>query len=167
MSSRSTFSGRTCVATTISLEHSQEYFLKLFIGQVGLHGYNNFNLICETDEGLLYSSTETFDGLMPYLQKYNNNGWINTDGLKFDKYIKRVYKKYLNDYPDRPAYLIYVSGKSRRGFKGENKIMGITDIDAIKKAGREFLAGMLAPEHFNELDSESRARVFRSLLGLR
>ena len=167
MSSRSTFNGRTCVATTISFNTPDEKILSLFTGQVGLHGYNTFNLMCDTDDGLLYSTADTFEGVMPYLQKYNNNGWINTGGLKFDKYIKRVYKKYLADYPDRPAYVIYVSGFSRRGFRGENKMFAVNDINSVKQAGKEFLCKMLQPEHFDELDEASRLKVFRSLLGLR
>ena len=160
MSNKSSFGGRTIVATTISLETSQENILKLFINQVALNGYNNFNLILDTKEGLYYSSTETFDELMPYLTKYNNNGWINTGGVKFDNYIKRVYKKYLADYPDRPAYLIYVSAKGI-GRKGENKIMGIMDIDAIKKAGRELSVSMLFED---DLDGKTRAKFLKTIL---
>ena len=159
MSSKSTFGGRTVVATTISLETSQEKISKLFIGQVALNGYNNFNLILDTKDGLYYSSTETFDGLMPYLEKYNKNGWINTDGVRFDKYIKRVYKKYLSDYPDRPAYLIYVSAKGI-GFKGENKIMAINDINAVIKEGKEFLVSLLD----KDVDNDTKMKVMRRLI---
>jgi hypothetical protein len=160
MSSKSTFGGHTVVATTITLDTSQEKIGNLFIGQVALNGYNNFNLILDTKDGLYYSSTETFDGLMPYLEKYNKNGWINTDGVRFDKYVKRVYKKYLVDYPDRPAYLIYVCAKGI-GFKGENKIMAINDIDAIKKAGKEFLVSLLSDK---DVDDETKMKVMRRLI---
>ena len=160
MSHKSSFGGRTVVATTISLNTRQEDIIKLFIGQVALNGYNKFNLILDTQEGLYYSSTDTFDGLMPLLEKYNNNGWINTGGVKFDRYIKRVYKKYLSDYPDRPAYLIYVSAKGR-GRKGENKIMEITDINIIREAGRELLVSMLDKD---DLDDDTKMTIMRRLI---
>ena len=157
---------RTVVASTVSMEHSASYIMKLFAGQVGLHFYNNFNLILENDDGLMYSSTETFEGLMPYLERYYKNGWINTDGVKFDKYIKRVFKKYITDFPDRPAYLIYVCGKKRRGYKGENKIVGIKNMKPIIDAGRDVLVSMLEPETFKDFNPDTQAQIFRSLLGL-
>jgi hypothetical protein len=163
MSRKSQLRGNTIVASTASLEHSQQYIIKLFATQVGLYSYNNFNLILEREEGLSYSSTATFDELIPYLQKYNNNGWINTSGLKFDKYVKRVFRKYITDYPDRPAYLIYVCAKGR-GFIGENKIMGIKDMKEIQTAGKTCVAGLV--EQMPEMDADSRIKVLRALLGL-
>jgi len=163
MSSKSQFGGRTVVASTVSLEHSQEHIIKLFTTQVGLYSYHNFNLILDREEGLSYSTTATFDELMPYLEKYNKNGWINTGGVRFDKYVKRVFKKYIADYPDRPAYLIYVCAKGR-GLKGENKIMGIRDMEEIKKAGRLSVAGLV--DKVPEMDAETQLKVFRALLGL-
>jgi len=65
MSSKSTFGGHTVVATTITLDTSQEKIGNLFIGQVALNGYNNFNLILDTKDGLYYSrNTTKTDGLI-------------------------------------------------------------------------------------------------------
>jgi len=41
------------------LDTSQEKIGNLFIGQVALNGYNNFNLILDTKDGLYYSRTDT------------------------------------------------------------------------------------------------------------
>ena len=67
----SKFYGNTTIASTYTPpETSQEMLLSLWTGQVTLHGHNTYNLILQTAEGLLYTTTETFDELIPYLKKY-------------------------------------------------------------------------------------------------
>lgn len=133
----------TIVATTItSRDVSEERLLSLWTGQVALHSYHNFNLILEKAEGLLYTTVETFDELIPYLQKYYNAGYINTGGRNIDKYIQRVLKNYaVKKYPGRPAYLLYVNGTSKFN-RGENKIMGVTveGLSIVKSKAKELKA---------------------------
>lgn len=123
----SRLNGNTRVASVgAPAETTPEMMMALWTGQIALHSYNNFNLILEKQEGLFYSSTETFDELIPYLTKYYKEGYLNTGGRSIEKYIQRVLKNYVvKDYPNRPAYLLYVNAKGKFN-RGENKIMGIT-----------------------------------------
>ena len=92
----------------------------------------------DTAEGLYYTTKETFDELIPYLQKYYKKGYLNTGGRNIDKYIQRVLKNYAEkEYPNRPAYLLYVNATSKFN-RGENKIMGITaeGLEMAKEASR-------------------------------
>lgn len=119
--------GNTRIASVgAPAETSPEKIMSLWTGQIALHSYNNFNLILEKPEGLFYSSTETFDEIIPYLIKYYDQGYLNTGGRSIEKYIQRVLKNYVvKDYPNRPAYILYVNAKGKFN-RGENKIMGIT-----------------------------------------
>jgi len=136
----SQFHGNTTIASTYTPpETSQEMLLSLWTGQVTLHGYNTYNLILQTAEGLLYTTTETFDELIPYLKKYYKKGYLNTGGRDITKYIQKVLKKYADkDYPNRPAYLLFVNGESKFN-RGENKIMGVTaeGLQMVKDKAKE------------------------------
>jgi len=125
--SKSSFSGNTTIASTYTPpETAPEMMMFLWSGQIALNGYSTYNLILQTEEGLFYSRVETFDELIPYLQKYYKKGYLNTEGRNIDKYIQRVLKNYtVKDYPNRPAYLLFVNATSKFN-RGENKIMGIS-----------------------------------------
>lgn len=137
--SKQTLNGNTtCCATFAPPDTTPEMMMSLWSGQIALNGYHNFNLILDTAEGLLYTTTETFDELIPYLQKYYKRGYLNTGGRDINKYIQRVLKNYVvKDFPNRPAYLLYVNATSRFN-RGENKIMGVTaeGLDMAKEASR-------------------------------
>lgn len=139
----SKFYGNTTIASTYTpAETSQEMLLSLWTGQVALNGYHNYNLILQTAEGLLYTTTETFDELIPYLKKYYKKGYINTGGRDITKYINKVLKKYaVTDYPNRPAYLLFVNGENKFN-RGENKIMGVTveGLQMVKDRAKELKA---------------------------
>jgi hypothetical protein len=137
--SKQSFNGNTtCGSTYVPPETAPEMMMSLWSGQIALNGYNNFNLILNNEDGLLYTTTETFDELIPYLKKYYKKGYLNTGGRDITKYIQKVLKKYAEkDYPNRPAYLLYVNATSRFN-RGENKIMGITaeGLEMAKEASR-------------------------------
>jgi len=137
--SKQSFNGNTtCGSTFVPPETAPEMMMSLWSGQIALNGYHNFNLMLNTAEGLFYTTTETFDELIPYLQKYYKKGYLNTGGRNIDKYIQRVLKNYaVKDYPNRPAYLLYVNATSKFN-RGENKIMGITaeGLEMAKEASR-------------------------------
>ena len=139
----SKFYGNTTIASTYTPpETSQEMLLSLWTGQVTLHGHNTYNLILQTAEGLLYTTTETFDELIPYLKKYYKKGYLNTGGRDITKYINKVLKKYtVTDYPNRPAYLLFVNGEGKFN-RGENKIMGVTaeGLQMVKDKAKELKA---------------------------
>jgi hypothetical protein len=138
--SKQSFNGNTtCGSTYVPPETAPEMMMSLWCGQIALNGYSNFNLILNKEEGLFYTTTETFDELIPYLQKYYKKGYLNTGGRDINKYIQKVLKKYAEkDYPNRPAYLLYVNATSRFN-RGENKIMGITadGFEMVKTKARE------------------------------
>jgi len=137
--SKQSFNGNTtCGSTYVPPETAPEMMMSLWSGQIALNGYHNFNLILNTAEGILYTTTETFDELIPYLQKYYKKGNLNTGGRDINKYIQRVLKNYaVKEYPNRPAYLLYVNATSKFN-RGENKIMGITaeGLEMAKEASR-------------------------------
>jgi len=137
--SKSSFKGNTtCIGTYTPAETSPEKIMSLWTTQYALHGYHNFNLILNKEEGVHYSSTETFEELIPYLKKYYERGYINTGGRNIDKYIQRVLKNYIKDYPGRPAYVLYVNATGKFN-KGENKIVGITQegLQMVKDKAKE------------------------------
>ena len=140
----SQFHGNTTIASVMTPDPiSEDKLFKLWVTQVALYSYNNFNLILEKAEGLFYTTVETFDELIPYLQKYYKEGYLNTGGRNIDKYIQRVLKNYVvKEYPNRPAYLLYVCGKSKFE-RGENKIMGVPaeGLEVVKSKANE-LKGM-------------------------
>lgn len=141
--SKQSFNGNTtCGSTYTPPETAPEMMMSLWSGQIALNGYNNFNLMLDKAEGLFYTTTETFDELVPYLQKYYKQGYLNTGGRDINKYIQRVLKNYaVKEYPNRPAYLLYVNATSKFN-RGENKIVGITaeGLEMAKEASRIFKA---------------------------
>jgi hypothetical protein len=164
--SKSSFRGNTtCGSTFVPAETSREMMLSLWTIQVGLHSYNNFNLILEKEEGDFYTITKTFDELIPYLKKYYEKGYINTGGRNIDKYIQRVLKNYIKDYPNRPAYLIYVNAKGKFN-KGENKIMGVSDeeLEMVLSKAKEVQADAIVREVVAETDPmKAMLMLLRSL----
>ena len=99
---------------------------KLWTTQISLHGYNTYNLIYQLEDGgLMYSTSDKFEDLVIYLNKYYAKGDLNTGGIKFKKYLNNQLKKYFEDYPGRPAYVIFVNAKGLK--RGENKIMGVSE----------------------------------------
>ena len=137
--SKQSFNGNTtCGSTFVPPETAPEMIMSLWSGQIALNGYSTFNLMLDTAEGLYYTTKETFDELIPYLQKYYKRGYLNTGGRNIDKYIQRVLKNYAEkEYPNRPAYLLYVNATSKFN-RGENKIMGITaeGLEMAKEASK-------------------------------
>ena len=145
--SKSTYNGNTIVSSVVVPKDTDEqHILKLWGLQVALHSYHNFNLILDLgDGGIYYTSNASFDEITPYLKKYFEKGYINTGGSNIDKYIKKTFKKYITtDFPNRPAYLIYVKAHSRTN-RGENKIFGIKQdgLDNIIEISRQYKAHLL------------------------
>ncbi len=158
------------VATTIRRnERSQMDIYKLFCCQVALNGYNNINILLETDEGLYYSSVENNAELKEYMKKYYDRGFINTDGVQFKSYYKRTYEKYMRDkYPNRPAYIVYVGGRSFLEGRGQNVIFGINEeqLNDAKKSGKQVKNGLMEQLFNDDVSDDLKFAIWKKILGI-
>lgn len=165
--SKQSFNGNTtCGSTYTPPETAPEMMMSLWSGQIALNGYNNFNLMLDKAEGLFYTTTETFDELVPYLQKYYKQGYLNTGGRDINKYIQRVLKNYaVKEYPNRPAYLLYVNATSKFN-RGENKMMGITaeGLEMAKEASRIIKADKAVQEAVADKNAVKALMMFLETL---
>ena len=114
--------------TNQQIPTSQEIFdiwSNLWITGISNTGYNVFNLIYVENRKLYYSCYNTFDEIVDQLRDLHTEGNFDTSEMPFRKYIKKMFKKYLDENAGHKAYVIYVSAEEPR--RGENSIMGIPD----------------------------------------
>jgi hypothetical protein len=114
---------------------------KHFAVNMALHGYGTFNLIYQKKGEMLYTSVETLDYIKPYMKKYYDRGDLCTGGLSFEEdWI--MYENYVRDFPNHPAYIIYVVGDNNTTntgwLKGANFIQGFsnTEFDKLKSVAK-------------------------------
>jgi hypothetical protein len=93
---------------------SEELCFKLIISNAFLYGYNNVNVIfCNNEKGWYFSSGETFDDILQYVNKYKKH--INTGGGSFNTYIKNISEKTKKNN-DSKVYFYIVDGYEYDGF---------------------------------------------------
>ena len=114
---------------------SEELCFKLIIANAFLYDYNNVNVIfCNNEKGWYFSSGDTFDDILQYVNKYKKH--INTGGSSFNNYIKNISER-TEKNNDSKVYFYIVDGHEYDGFNNLYAVSRDTLRERVKKMGED------------------------------
>ena len=120
-----------------------QYILKNACANAGIHGKNDFMVLYDVDktettrDGWLYSSQDSFKGVLPYLLKYVQNGSMNTEKMTLGQMNKLIADRLASNKEKGVVQyvIIYVNGKKSSSGFGENYILFVDAEEFTERVG--------------------------------